>query len=250
MQWVIVNSPTEGSTYWVHLMMANHANADGHGIYPGERVIGRECRLSERTVRTAIRELEQLGLLVEEEWPEQERLRRSVRRGRPPKRWQLVMDLAASSAGISEGITGKPVPNNRQAAQALPIRNRPEPSKRKELASGKEAARGDVDALCSAMADLLDQLGVKHSPPTSDSWRRPMRLLLDADKRPRAQVAAVMRWALADGFWRANVHSPKALHARFDQLRLQMQQPVDRRRGFEHPLDRMAREHVAREGDA
>lgn len=52
--WVIKNSRQTGSMYFVLLMIANHANAEGKKAFPSIPLLAQECRLSERQVRRIV----------------------------------------------------------------------------------------------------------------------------------------------------------------------------------------------------
>jgi len=73
------------------------------------------------------------------------------------------------------------------------------------------------------MSESLTRLGVKHKPTTE--WARTFRLMIDIDERTPAQIEGAIRWAHADDFWAANIHSPRKLRKQFDQLRIQAARP-------------------------
>lgn len=105
-----------------------------------------------------------------------------------------------------------------------------------------QGARPEIERLCTRLADLIEANGVKR-PTISAGWRDAARLMLDRDGRSEAEVDAVVAWAQADEFWRANVLSMGAVRKQFDRLTLQM------RRGHSpsrHPTDRRVRELLER----
>ncbi|MGH2372120.1 MAG: helix-turn-helix domain-containing protein, partial [bacterium] len=63
MQWVIEHSQHEGTDFFVLLMLANHAGSDHWECWPSVGLLARECRMSERTIRYALRHIEQGGEL-------------------------------------------------------------------------------------------------------------------------------------------------------------------------------------------
>ena len=81
----------------------------------------------------------------------------------------------------------------------------------------------DVAHLVAVMSESLTRLGVKHKPTTE--WARTFRLMIDLDERTPAQIEGAIRWAHADDFWAANIHSPRKLRKQFDQLRIQAARP-------------------------
>lgn len=84
--------------------------------------------------------------------------------------------------------------------------------------------RPDVTALCERLADAIRRNDEK-AKPASDSkgWRDAARLLLTADQRPAAEVAAVIDWCQLDSFWRCNVLSMPTLRRQYPKLLLKMQ---------------------------
>ncbi|MGP9682051.1 hypothetical protein [Brachybacterium sp. AOP3-A1-3] len=97
-----------------------------------------------------------------------------------------------------------------------------------EQTSSSEVAtapiRPEIEALCTLLADLVEQNGSKR-PTITQKWRDAARLMLDRDGRTPEQIAYLIRWAQADEFWRSNIQSMPKLRDKFDQLRLKAQQP-------------------------
>lgn len=86
--------------------------------------------------------------------------------------------------------------------------------------NGEEAStREDVEALCIRLRDRMIANGDK--PPTiTKRWRDEARRLLDIDERPLDKALALIDWATADAFWRANIRSMPTFRDKYDQLRL------------------------------
>lgn len=84
--------------------------------------------------------------------------------------------------------------------------------------------RPEIEALCTLLADLIEQNGSKR-PTIGKAWRDATRLMLDRDQRTPEQIAYLIRWSQADEFWRSNIQSMPKLRDKFDQLRLKAQQP-------------------------
>ncbi|KKL24574.1 hypothetical protein LCGC14_2413960 [marine sediment metagenome] len=66
MEWVWEHSPAKGSGLLVLLAIADHANADGTGAWPSLESLSSKTRLSERSVRYILRDLEGLGCITTE----------------------------------------------------------------------------------------------------------------------------------------------------------------------------------------
>lgn len=81
--------------------------------------------------------------------------------------------------------------------------------------------RTDVERMCRYFLTGLSNNGVKAT--ITERWRTEARLMLDKDARDPLEIKAVMDFALADPFWKANVHGVPKLREQFDKLRLGMQ---------------------------
>lgn len=79
----------------------------------------------------------------------------------------------------------------------------------------------DVRRLCDLLAELMVANGCRPPSITKSGWYDPVRLLIEKDGIEPARVERAIRWSQADEFWRANIHSGKALRERFDTLRQQ-----------------------------
>jgi hypothetical protein len=65
MSWVLRNSPEKWGRRLVLLAIADHANDDGTECWASVATLAHKTRMSERQVRTCLRELEQSGAIVE-----------------------------------------------------------------------------------------------------------------------------------------------------------------------------------------
>lgn len=77
----------------------------------------------------------------------------------------------------------------------------------------------DATRLANTFSELLTGLGVKHT--LTAKWVTDLDRMMRLDGRTPEQVEGAMRWALADDFWSANIHSPATLRKQYDRLRLQ-----------------------------
>lgn len=68
------------------------------------------------------------------------------------------------------------------------------------------------------------------TPAACQRWASDFDKLIRLDGRDPPTIEAVMRWAQADTFWRANILSPAKLRAKWDTLWLQMQRPMEGKR--------------------
>lgn len=66
--------------------------------------------------------------------------------------------------------------------------------------------------------DLLQKLNPNIKHPNFEQWANEVRLLREVDKRTHREICELFRWANQDGFWRANILSPRKLREKWDQL--------------------------------
>lgn len=64
MSWVLDHSESTLAARLVLLSIANHADSEGRNAFPSQATIGREARVSERTVRRCVDELVAIGELA------------------------------------------------------------------------------------------------------------------------------------------------------------------------------------------
>ena len=82
-----------------------------------------------------------------------------------------------------------------------------------------EPPRRDVDELCERLQQRIAETGSK-TPTITAKWRTEARLLLDRDGRELGKALALIDWALANEFWRANIASMPTFRKQYDRLRL------------------------------
>lgn len=80
----------------------------------------------------------------------------------------------------------------------------------------------EVKRLAHLLSELIISNGSK-IPTVTDKWYSDIDKLHRLDGRSYEQIEAAIRWCQQDSFWVANIQSPKALRARYDQMRLQAQ---------------------------
>ena len=80
--------------------------------------------------------------------------------------------------------------------------------------------RLDVKALCTKLVDCMTAIDIKVPATIPASWGRDARLLLDRDGRDLQKSLLLIEWALADSFWRRNIHSIPKFREQYDKLRL------------------------------
>lgn len=147
-------------------------------------------------------------------------------------RWHVSRGVVDTScpycmAGLSGGESGGESGGDRPP---YPEKRREE-KKKNPLSSADAERRADVDGLCDLLVELVEGNGCRR-PEVNKGWRASARLLLDKDGVEVGEAERVMRWALADDFWRTNVLSMPTFRKQFDRLRLQSQNGKKSSQGF------------------
>lgn len=75
--------------------LANHADENGRGAYPSQKLLGKYARKTERQVRKDLQNLEELGIIRRGD----QRLAAHIPADRRPIVWDLVMDSGAPKTG-------------------------------------------------------------------------------------------------------------------------------------------------------
>lgn len=118
MTWVFEHSQSQGSARLVLLAIADRADEDGHDAWPSLAWLASKAKVSERTVRRALRELEAMG-----------ELRTGRQRGgstytrpdRRPNAYQIVMKAREDNGGTDCPVdTPRGDNNDRTGGQMRP----------------------------------------------------------------------------------------------------------------------------------
>lgn len=107
------------------------------------------------------------------------------------------------------------------AGTALPA-EAPTPKPKTPRAKKEEPHREDVERICKYLADAI-VAGGSARPTVSAKWRTEARLLLDADRNPKAtpeRVTALIDWIQTNDWWKAKILSMPKLRAKYDEIRL------------------------------
>lgn len=232
----------------VLIVLAYHASPGGTDSFPSVDTIRRGTKLTERTVRYALRALEEYGTIR----PTPDPVVRDERIADPRKRPQsydiirFAEKVASESNADPGGQTlnsggqtqgGKLSPGGQSAAcqggkldgdfapeRSLnkPPNQNPSSSAAADAATDK-APRDDVEQLCVVLREGMIANECKE-PTVGKRWRDAARLLLDRDKRPLDEALDILAWSQADEFWHTNIHSMPKFRAQYDALRLRWKQ--------------------------
>lgn len=240
--WALNSAPVHSPTSKLVLIaLANHARPDGTAAFPSVETIARYTCLSERAIRQHLDQLEREGVIRRcDPGIVAAYIKRADRR---PLGFDLVMNGVqevhlAPERGARRSTDGVHVVPSRGAGGA------PEPylePYRENRPSFMSEPASDAERLCRLLADLMVANGVKE-PTVTDTWVREVDRMIRLDGRTPEQIEAAIRWSQGNDFWKANIHSPQKLRAKYDQLRLQAQRDMQRAqpRGFQAIRDFLA----------
>jgi hypothetical protein len=254
-KWVWSNSRASNGSLIVLLAIADEC---GEGEFTEMSVadLMAKCRLSDRAVRMAVKDLEALGELAVES-------RRGGLSRYAPR--QILPDHPGKYCTPAKSAPRQNLPDLLEEPQVsgTPAKSAgPKISDALDLGSvvsGKrskprrssDAPRPDVDRLCERLADRIEANGSKR-PVVNDRWRNAARLMLDADGRTEEEVRGCIDWSQQHHFWHRNILSMEKLRAQYDRLLLdakaeQKTKPRRSRQPDESDYDEQRR--IARELD-
>lgn len=242
MVWALKHAPVDDAiAHLVLIGLADHARADGRGARPSQSTLADYCAVTDRTIRTKLRHLEELGLIRPGDAREVAHLRADQR----PLVWDLVLSAVKSPRAEGGFRSSRPEnPSGRKqddTTTGSTVHERPEagrPNDRKLLSDrtvlepsiepsiepsseiDAPGARDDVEAVCSAVAEHVYQVTGRR-PKVLKAWRRDARLMLDRDERSLEAILGAVHWVGRDAFWASNILSPQKLRAKWDTLQAQ-----------------------------
>jgi hypothetical protein len=236
-KWIWENSRASNGSLIVLLAIADEC---GEGEFTEMKIadLASKCRLSDRAVRMAVKDLQALGEL-------------SVEGGRGAVGRYVVGPTSAKSADVRRQNLPTSARTSAKSADVQRRQNLPtlteEPQVKassaniagvdfsnilltvtgSSLVEVKETPakppslpdRPDVERLCARLADRIEANGSKR-PAVNKKWRDAARLLIDKDGRTEEQVSACIDWSQDDEFWRINIQSMPTLRDKYDRLRL------------------------------
>lgn len=242
MVWALKHAPvSDPLAHLVLIGLADHAGPDGREARPSQKRLAEYVNVTDRTIRTKLRLLEEEGLIARGD----EHLVAHLRADRRPLVWDLCMDVTkasrraeADSGRNSDDVTAGSTVHSRPEARCTNDRNTAsdrtvhepstEPSENRvgdpasdaplvgELVTTDEP-RPDVMEICSIVADHVYQVTGKR-PSASKRWDTQARLMLDADEHSVDDVRAVMAWVTASSFWSAVILSVPKLREKWPTL--------------------------------
>lgn len=200
--------------------LADAANEDGE-CWPGRVRIADRCCCSARHVGRLLERLAAAGFIAVHD--------------RGPQTNLYTVFPACEDAQVTPdagGVRTSETPSediSRAQASAIPEPSvEPSETPRRPRSMLDEPGQSvDVDAVCEALADHVENVLGRERPTVTKGWRRSARLMLDGpgDKRPewtREQLEYAIRWLASPGkdaqFWSVNVMSMDALRRQMFRL--------------------------------
>lgn len=87
----------------------------------------------------------------------------------------------------------------------------------------------NVDSIHYQLAEYLFEEMKKNNPearnPDFNKWANDIRLMMEIDKRKEEQVRNMITWSQSNDFWKGNILSAKKLRDKYDQMKVQANQP-------------------------
>ena len=238
-KWAWENSRASNGSLIVLLAIADEC---GEGEFTEMSVadLMRKCRLSDKGVRRAVKDLEALGELSVESRPG------GTSRYAPCPTPVKMTGLPRSKRPDYPGQNDRPVktsprskrpdPPEESQVSGTPVKmTGPEISDMFVSSTGRSVVtvkdvpakpprrrddRPDVDRLCTHLAARIVANG-NRAPAVTGKWRDAARLLLDKDGITEEQAHAAIDWSQDSEFWRANILSMPKLREKYDTLRQQ-----------------------------
>ena len=235
--WVWGHSRAVNGSLIVLLAIAHEADCDGEAEMSVAELAAK-CRLGERTVQTAVKELAAAGeLQAAHGGGRGHRTRYRAGTGNPADPAPFTEPNPAGSAPFKETpqdlhpagsapFSGHHRRSGRNPADPAPIPASDvfitttgiEEVQVKEVPA--KPSRIAAERLCQHLADRIEANGSKR-PSVTKRWLDAARLMLDNDGRTEQQITTAIDWCQKHEFWRVNILSMPKLREKYDQLRLE-----------------------------
>lgn len=204
--------------YW---MPRTTVHRDGRSwIVKAPRDWWEECRLTEDQARRATKALRDRGLIETRVWKWN---------GTPTTHLTLIEEALEEALATLDPTRDDPEWTRATAQVDLGDNpsgpgTRPKSSVTPEMKTEMKTeivVSDDVRRLADLLAELMVANGCRPPSITKTGFLDPIRLLIEKDGVEPDRVERAIRWSQADEFWRANIHSGKALREKYDTLRQQ-----------------------------
>jgi DNA-binding transcriptional ArsR family regulator len=185
--------------------LANHCGPDGEHAWPSVARLARYAQVTPRQVQRHLRDLEEAGLV-------QITQKEGRYRGRE---YRIVLPAVMGDADVTHGAAMGDTGDAIMGDVSVTRTEDPQDRNRQDQVAPPEAIR-----LCNLMAEAIEAGGDRR-PTVTKAWVEAADRLTRLDGYEDAEVERVLRWALADDFWSANVLSMTTFRRKFPMLRRQ-----------------------------
>lgn len=224
--WMIRDRQVPRNAILVYASLSSRAGMGA--IFPSQATIAEESGLSERTVRTMLKSLEEIGVV-------ERRVRRGVE-GKSTSRTDAYTlhpngrdEGPATVAGRSKGPANGGQGSGNQA-QVAPLIEVDREEVDRDTSNGfavLPTTSNDVVRLCDLLAEAVRANGHKVGV-VGQTWHAACDRLIRLDGYTPHQVEWIIRWATSDEFWAANIRSMPTLREKFSTLVAQAKRKASR----------------------
>lgn len=195
---------------------------------------------SERTIRRAIKNLEEKSLLVSTD--------EYNKMGIDKTKWYRIdyEKLASLSTGQNDRMERTTCPdsmdkmdsqtgqndhtNNQRILQETTTENTNNNSRKREKRIYEDTS--DEMKLVDFFISEIRKNDEHFKEPNKQAWCDEFRKIIELDERDKREIAELIRWVQKNDFWKANVLSPKKLRDKYSTLVIQMKEPPKPSSGF------------------
>ena len=232
---LFLDMPMSAQCLYFHLNMS----ADDDGFIGNAKTIRRMIGASEDDLKLLLSKEFlipfQSGVVVVKDW----RIHNYIRSDRysetvyqDEKKSLQVLDNGRYEFNL-ENVIPNDIPDDNQTGYQMDTQVRlgkDRVVKDKKDNSQKSAKRTyDVDSVYYQLASFLFQEIQKNNPearkPNFNVWADEIRKMIDLDGRKEEQVRNMITWSQSNDFWKGNILSAKKLRDKYDQMKVQANQP-------------------------
>lgn len=224
--WMIRDRSVPRSAILVYASLSSRAGMGA--IFPSQATIAEESGLSERTVRTMLKSLEEIGVVE-----------RRVRRGgegrstsktdaytlHPNGRDEGPAAIAGSPKGPANG--GQGTGNQAQNTPLIEVDREEVDRDTSDGVAVLPTPDGDIVRLCDLLAERVRANGHKVGA-IGQTWHAACDRLMRLDGYTADQVEWMIHWSTSDEFWATNIRSMPTLREKFSTLVAQAKRKASR----------------------
>ena len=192
----------------VYMALGTFAFAPKRTCYPSIRKLAEITRISESTVRRAIRELQDIGAVTVES---------QFLQGKEQTSNKYILNVGERGGVMGDStppVTGDTTPLSRVTPK--------EEELKEEKTFVSEEAKDVAELLASLLAKNYELEGKKVPRLSVQSWIPDIEKLNRIDGADWDEIRRVVEWCQSDSFWRYNIMSGSKLRKQYPQLLAKM----------------------------